>query len=456
MHSFVKNVLLDLSQLVADSPGLASGLTRLAKRIGIELPLTCDPTYELLFPENWPQDDAAWVESLRDLADLWLEEGAESVAGVTKKLAWYEAESRRIHHDRYRMTPHLCERMAERASDPVVWLESLVDENLPGDLAEPFLRSVAQYRPAGWSQLVERCFASGGSLELIAVSVILKLNQPPADLLQDAVGRAAGMLQLVAGLGIRNDIPAQTLRRLLCHHDWRPAVAAAIGEWLADPRGKVRNELRSEWRNAVVRFQDERPITVPKSFDYWVGEIISQDPAMAYIWFKGCLKQDTLPVRPDEKSAFTKALACLDRQHRLSILKRLGSSSDSMFVLPRLVARDSTIYRELLRLDSLQPYHLRPLEGVPDQAWAELALLALAHGYEPRSIAASAFDVMGAVQPRDDPDYWRKWEEAFSELANHSDSLVKEIARHGLEIATKRIECVHSRLKREAMLGVIG
>jgi hypothetical protein len=49
MHAFAAKALLDLAPLAAGSPGLAAGLRDLGERLGIELPLASDPTFELLF-----------------------------------------------------------------------------------------------------------------------------------------------------------------------------------------------------------------------------------------------------------------------------------------------------------------------------------------------------------------------------------------------------------------------
>ncbi|MGH9362576.1 MAG: hypothetical protein ACRD2T_11730, partial [Thermoanaerobaculia bacterium] len=104
-------------------------------------------------------------------------------------------------------------------------------------------------------------------------------------------------------------------------------------------------------------------------------------------------------------------------------------------------------------LPGLAERHLEPLEGMPDDEWLELAVLALAAGYDPHDVAAASVNTSHSTVGSG-LSYWNKWDEAFARLGEDSRENVREVGRYGRELVADDVSKAKSKERAFALHGL--
>jgi hypothetical protein len=454
MPAFAGEILRDLAAEVKGSPGLAAGLTRLARRMDLDLSLDLDPVFELLYPKD-PEDvadmercEAAEGVAIRQLATQWISESQPSK--VAKKLAWFENEADLIAHRKWPPRPQeLCGLIAADTPEPARWLDAFIDSEIPSRLVQPFLEKTVTLRTESSERSIERSFRVD-ALSPFAASLVLGQHDSPEHLRDLALANIADFPWMVRQLCSREQTPVETLQAMLLHKNWEIAVSAAIGTWLADPRGEIREALAEPWRAAILRASGDEDVLESAGVKYWLSEILKRDPEIAFSWLRKLFREHSLkPFRFRKRSVVGQALDILEIDHRLALLEFLDDPKDRLLV--GVVGRELVVYQKLLSLAHLRPFHMEPLEGGPDVLWAKMALLALAEEHDPQEVARATFggdhSWVGGQEP------WRQWDQAFAELEGHCDEDLREVARHGRAMVQELIQFAAEKLQRDELQG---
>jgi hypothetical protein len=451
MRAFSERILRDLSLNTEDSPGLQAGLRRMAAKIGIDLGRQPDPLFELLYPLRDSSSAARREEDISSLAEEW---GRSKASEIAARIAFYEKEAQRIGHNGIQNTPDLCRALAENIEHPDVWLSEFLRHNLRSHLTSPVLERMVELRTEGWEQQLKNSLEVD-SLSWSALSLVLSLGDPPPDVLARALDKAMELATCVETVCLRNEVPTSTLKLLLSSPDWKTALAAAVGEWGADPQGTVREEVRPDWRAAILRAKTEEydDAKETEGLQYWLGEILSAEAPLAFDWLLARLGDPDLPWFLEDDSAFARAVRALLREQKLQLLEELKPVPALQSLLPALIENDADLYRKLLARPELADYHLDPLSGMPDEAWVPLALAALDAGYEPSQVADAA-DSAGHLWSGTGVEYWRRWDDAFASLEGHPDDGLREIAREGRRWVRSRLADAEAEEKRVALHGL--
>ncbi|MGH9363356.1 MAG: hypothetical protein ACRD2T_15710, partial [Thermoanaerobaculia bacterium] len=316
MHGFAARVLRDLVPLTAGSPGLVSGLRELAGRLGVTLALEVDPDFDIVFPsEGEGVDDAtrdAAGVALEGLVARWMAAGPREVA---RKLAEYEREAQRAGRQWSSKKGALGRALADAAHEPTVWLDALLGDKASDLVVQPFLMKVARERREGWERFLERALAQE-SYAWTASEITLQLEAPPVAILERALNLAARVPQLVETLCSRRAVPFPTLQALLLHSNRTIVLAAAVGEWNAGPKGRVRREIAAAWRAALLRSTAGDEIV---GLRFWLGVILANDPDLACEWLSARLREAV--HRVSEDGPFGRAVSALDRERRVRFLE---------------------------------------------------------------------------------------------------------------------------------------
>ncbi len=452
MRAFAARVIEDLVPMARQSQGLSAELRQLARRVGVDLEVEIDPAFELLYlsePENlsdWQHREAERHEEVRRLAHSWAVEREPD--DLARHLVCYEKESVWLQNPQsWPVT--LCSFLAEYVETLSSWLETFLDAQMPPRLVLPFLKRTAKERLAGWEALVERCFAQTDYVG-IAVQVTLMMPASPEDLLRTALSHVSRWPSVVENLALRRELPIPTLLALLRHSDVEVSLHAATGEWYAKPRGKVQSEARTAWRLAILRSAEDRGVGMKS---YRLRDILIRDSSLACEWLGKRLSSGVTAFSDRDLKL---VMADLDDQQRSALLDQIPAESMASDLLSHLIDRRPEVYRELLGQDRLRAHHLSPLEGIPDAAWAEIALVALDHGYTPAMIAKRSFQERKATVTMiwgHDQSHWRRWDDAFAVLEEHFDRRLCEIAWLGREEAQARIRTVDARRREFDLTG---
>jgi len=423
MREVATEILHDLAPLVAHSPGLGMRLEQLARRCGVELALSIDPVFKLLYPEVGVFDvpglgrqeaAAAALEAIRSLAREWKERSAVEVAA---QLAAYEEEAKLTSGER--LSDVLARELGRIVAEPAIWFEAFLGPGLH-TLAAALIEQIVEDRRRGWQQHLDRCFDLAPQLRFSAAQQVLQMPKPSRRLMARATGVAEEVPWLVETLALQRLLPVATLRLMLRHPHWQVALAAAVGECNSAGGGPysnwVRDEIRDDWWKAVLRARSaEGDGENLQGFGSWLRTILMSDPQLAFEWLQRQLGEPDLPVRILSDGAFAGAARVLLREHKKQLLAKLPDLPLAGSLVNCLVGRDPDLYRCLLARHDLRAHHLTPLVGVPDEAWANLALLALDAGYSPDDVARAC-----GPSPHSEP--------AIAGLADHSDVRLQEVA----------------------------
>lgn len=176
---------------------------------------------------------------------------------------------------------------------------------------------------------------------------------------------------------LRGEVPEGRVAALLRHEDPKVSSAAAIGEWHAEPRGKVRDGFLPDWRAAMLRASADEPI----------NEALKADPALAHDWVRERTREAYAVGFSLLRPAVEDAVAVLNWEQRLSVLRSLRPTSMLTTLASSLVGDDLDLYRAFLQDEESAEVRLWPLTGRPTGLWPEKAKLALEAGFTPREVA---------------------------------------------------------------------
>lgn len=451
---FAHTLLADLIPLARERAGLRAGVARLSAKLppGASLALDLDPVFERFYPESYvesdPERESVRQEALRELAGEWSLLGPQE---GSRRLAHYEAEADLIGYGWPRGTHTLCVRLAELVDNPRDWLEATEANQLASPLAVPFLERILADRGHGWEQVAEHRLEMDSSWTE-AVGAILAQPEAPATLVRRALDRAAGRPDLVKRSALRREMPVTNLLAALEHPRWEVALAAAVGEWCASQQKGVRPELQASWQAAILKARVDGSRT---GSEYWLAEILGRDSELALAWLLERLCDQEWEGSP-LSGPLASALGAIDRGQRAEVLEALPASPISEQILPRLVGEDVELYRRLLELAPLAPYHLAPLAGKPSPPWIELALQALAAGHSPEEVAeAAVFGPWGHHWVGSGEDYAQEWVQAFTALEAHPHPGINQAARHGKRVVNDvMLKPVLARRRRFELQGM--
>jgi hypothetical protein len=330
IRQFVIRMLRDLVPLAAGRAGLTVALARFADELSIELPLNPDPRFEAFFPPP-SQDLTNETEPLEALVEGW---AGASPAEVVGTLLYLEQEAKSISTGCYSRISDLCRLLAAEAHDAGEWFEVLFAKKAPSSWLEPFLKRLALL--PSFDDCARRCLGSELYSE-VGIRAVLRSRESSPDLLQAALERAVDFPEVVRGMGFRQELSIPVTKAILVHADPALALEVAFGEWMAEPKGEVRTELRELWRQAVLRSTGLEPGN--RAETHYLTELLSADSELAYEWL---LRLDAKNKRPHWpiRSMVGSVLGFLGSERRQDLLERLSVSSVLIDHLPELVDRD--------------------------------------------------------------------------------------------------------------------
>jgi hypothetical protein len=445
MASFARMLLQDIAAIPCRNAGILQWANEQSRRLGLGIDIYIDPDFEILYPvedpANWEASQDSQRASVIDLAEKWSQ---FDPSDVTAKIVRMDNDAASAHINGPRWTPLLCEQIAQRTQVPSRWARTMIALGAKGDLILPFLQKAAQIQESGWAELISECL-DNSNLLWAAISVLLSIPDLPEDLLTKALSLSKDHVLLIEFLCMRNQVPEQTVNRLLLHSDPAIASAAAKGEWWAGPHGTIRQSLQENWRHAVIKHVKG---------DHWLAEVFRSDPTLASEWLQTRMSDTPLEWIGHDDS-FQAAISVLDYKARKKMLSCVPSSFGAESLIVWLVDTNLDLYRDLLNDSRLKEYHLLPLGGEPDLVWVTKAKLALDAGYSQEQVAGSVYSYPRITFSIGDESVMQsEWVARFERLCSDADDRIRAIGELGRAHAQAHLDRALGEEKREAIYGI--
>jgi len=451
MHAFAVQMLQDVVPLVGRHPATQRWVRRTARRLGAEIVVAINTDFEILYPSREDEEDFDGAEerelaAVSALAERWSGDVPELVA---RNMAEIEAEAKSVGLTYPCWTPALCREIARRVLSPVDWARALINANLSGNLILPFLQRGAEANAEGWVAVALECLDLP-EIRNAAVAVALTIPDPPDEFLERALGQlddAVGRVKWECSAG---RVPEHRLRLLLSHTSSAVASAAAEGEWNTEPRGTIRETVREDWEQAVIRSSSDH---------YWLSNAFRDNPDLAYRWLANHLtdQEGFETYHPASERVIQTAVSALTLEQRLDLLSRIPDHYGFGMLVVNLVRGGLDLYRELLHDESLERYHCAPLAGVPEGEWLGKAILAYDAGYSPEDIVHATVFGHPAGMTLAGPwsECCSEWVERFERLCSHPDRRIQEVGHAGRSWAIRQRDDAQRRERREAVHGTL-
>lgn len=443
MRRVPQQILQDIQGLADERPGLQWALLKWAERLEISLDLEVDEEFGILFPlqehitsENWQQEEAALDEAARRYAAACSSRPPEE---MVERLAFYQREAETFSHTMMEVPHAFYRALAQTVGRPEEWLASLLDHKIDAGYVGYFLMRVVREKRPGWRTFLGDSLESH-EYERLAATEIIRSEGIDEELLQRALDRVPA--HHVEAACQRKEVPLPNLRELLRHPNEEIALAAAVGEWLSDPEKGVRDELWLQWKEAILRYGTKTEVDrfSHRGTGYWLKAIFIWSPALALEWLLARIRDAGELEIATEHGLYHAAVRALGMEQRRQLLMDLEPSHLARQLIPWLVGDSPDLYKHLLAREDLRDSHLEPLsqESLGDK-WKELAPLAVDAGHGARAVAEAitfpAFSGWGHGGDR-----WSKWKATFEDILATGGGPLREIAVHGLNISSERLE----------------
>lgn len=440
----------DVAVLTKSRMGICRKLKGISQRAQLKVAVPVDKEFEALFPkealEDWEAVQKKWKEAIVKLANKWLSKSPEH---IIKRIACFESEAESANINHPRLTPNLCWELSERISDRISWIESMIKAKLKADLIFPFIQRAVLNNESGWKTLIASCI-NIKDYQRIAIQIVLTLPSPPQYLINKVMQHLEGLSDFIKYLCYGNQVPDETMKQLFKHPDPLIAGYAAIGEWSSNPKGEVRASLKDEWRRAIINFEKE---------EFWIGEILSKDSSLAYVWLKKHIRKDRIPY--GEVTIFKKAIQPLGFDERKKLLSLIHQDSWRPEIVTELIGDSLGLYRILLKDKKKKSFHLALLSGFKSLAigeetwekekWIERAKAALDTGYSTEDIADAVLYPMSYSGKKS--DMWARWKSRYEKLCSNSDKRIQKVGEIGKANCERNMKSALEDERREAVYG---
>ncbi len=445
-RNFALSLMQDVVSLSAGHQGVLRALENLTKRADIQLEITLQPEFNVLYPtdswENYHLVEAAQRTAVLNLANAWMKITPEN---VVQKLERFEREAQQAHLRYPRYSPLVCYEIAQLCADPLSWFDLMMASDLPGDLVEPFMGRLSSYDRDIWMSRVKRCLENEKTAGL-AISFVLQLSQLDEEAFKIVQPNLKGAPRLVEDICGFGTAPRQTILRLLQSVDIQIAVAAAKGIW-----HRLDKDIRADydyfaiWQGIIIQHLDD---------DWMLSTIFENDAELAFEWLLKQISRE-YPEYYRFRQAVPSAIQTLEFDQKRSLLEQLHDGVRHGDLIDQLINSDVALYKEVIRQNQFGRMHLIALPRITDELWPEMVLVAAEAGYTSEEIVQVATRPLFVelLSQSEQSDRWQQLRDTFSSFVDHENDLIRQIATFGQQHCQQQIDEIRLEERKRSIYG---
>jgi len=415
MHSFAIKMIKDSILIFKNHPAFLHWAKKVSKDLDQKINVSLDAQFEILYPEerfdNWEEWGKEEIAAATDLSKVW-SKGPPDL--IINKLIYFEQEAKSVGISYPRLSPFVCDKMAESISSPEVWAKLLINKNADGDLIAPFLKQILALDSPEKEAILEICIRKHSLLSSILPLIITIPNVPDKIFKKLMAILDKKFSKQIEFICRQNKIYDNRIVDLLSHGDRYIAGSAAVGEWYHDSRGIIHKSHKSLWRKAIINFID---------IGYSAKSIFGADPSIACDWIEARINESSDLFRID--NIIEMAINTLEIEHRQYLINRIPENFWYQSIIKNLVGKNIVLFKDLLNNERCKDFHLLLLQEYPDEKWVEKVLICLNVGYSHEDVVKATF----AIGKDLSSDGWVKRYQQFERLSSHSDSRIQIITQ---------------------------
>ena len=446
MRATAESMLKDLAPLTKGRPAWRATLLEQAEIAGVAIDVPpCDDDFDTLYPGRISLsvasgDLTAHMERARALGRKWAKRGIGEMVDMLERT---ESEAAGAYAMRPNHIRDFCSTVASHGAwDNGRTVALLVERGLSANVVDAFLEVAVKQRQKGWLDATVKCLGDRRYV-VLAVHTVLTMPQIPKNVLDEAMRLGVAYPAMIEMACFRGLVDMETLRALLKRKEPALAIPAAIGHWLADPKGVVAESLIKEWRNVVLSSASYTEFPFAREMESVVGDILEDDPVLAEAWLEKRLRAHSSLWMEEVQESAARGLSL---QQRVRLIRSLGRAAQAPEFLryhtqtcvTALVGNEIEAFKALLEESGLHSCRLAPLMGCdePNNVWREFASAALAVGESARDVALSSFIGGRTGRIVSDNDLFAREKEIFQSLLDDLDKGIAAVARQGLDAYT--------------------
>lgn len=417
-HTLAKKMIDDLYSVGKLHLGVCLKLKDYSQKLRYKKLIKIDDDFTILFPKESLRADHKRVEKkyLKDTEALVDKHFKKDPAKVLKRLVEVYHFAKEVGKNWPDLTHYYVDLLARKVKKPVKWFYVGVDLQIPPQYLEPFAEKALDELDDKMEAEIIRLLDT--DYYWVFCSLTLLRECPSTKLLSESLKRLdKSYSEVIEHLFYRN-VPLENTRKLLCHDCREVREASAIGEFLAgEERKKVRDELREVWEEAIIEAKDE---------EYWLKEILPQNPDLAFRWVKKRVNDDEY-LSYHERETFNSAMDVIGKEHSIELLGLLKENFSSREKVKRLVGNDVDCFNSLLNNANLKYLHLIPLEKKRGKVLIDFLELALKQNYSSEELARAVYSISGSWSGRESNMISGKIQAYKETLKSVSDSDIRNV-----------------------------
>jgi hypothetical protein len=444
MRTFATKMLEDLLGLPQCNRAMRNRIRWINEHAHLGIDITTDDLFDLIFhdpdrAEPWQVQAAKRATQLRDLAEKLLNLGVDNAVDVLTDIESEVLNAGNMQGGWDRAW--LYSMIAERASEPGVWLHKFCSHGIQQQFVQPFLNAARDRQPHKLFKYLQELVANPIYFEL-AARTILENPHTSGELVDRVISELKPVGDQDAYRFPYHQLSPEIQRRLLGHAIPEIRAASALGEWQLATDHCVRPELLDLWATIV-------PEIVPRN-DSELVEVFATYPEVGFPWIKTRIETANYDLWHYKRTIISASGGLtVDQQGMLLLLMNDYKRFDKD-CFDALVGTDTNLFYAWLDAQANHLIKLLPLRGKPSARWEYLSGAAMDWGITPELLAeqvGSWSDSWSGSAAA----YFQEYLTAYEKLRFHPDTRFHVIARRGIEWATAIVNSERERERHESV-----